>query len=125
MGQNRPVKATSIHAEVQQWSGPMPAPESLAKYEDIIPGSAERILVMAEKEQGHRHDMEEKTSKRQLWLAIFSTFCAFVSILSLIALVVYAIYAESYNSALATIIGAIAAVAGVFSIGKFLKSKEK
>lgn len=32
----------------QSWVGPMPAPERLREYEEIVPGSAERILRMAE-----------------------------------------------------------------------------
>ncbi len=30
------------------WSAPLPAPQDLAGYEDIVPGSAERIIAMAE-----------------------------------------------------------------------------
>jgi uncharacterized membrane protein len=33
----------------QAWSGPLPPPDILAEYETVLPGSAERILCMAEK----------------------------------------------------------------------------
>lgn len=33
-----------------QYSGPLPKPEDLAKYEQVIPGAAERIIKMAERE---------------------------------------------------------------------------
>jgi len=32
----------------------------MEKYERISPGAADRILAMAEKEQAHRHEQEEK-----------------------------------------------------------------
>jgi uncharacterized membrane protein len=31
-----------------RFSGPLPPPEALAKYNDILPGAADRIITMAE-----------------------------------------------------------------------------
>lgn len=45
--------------QVQQWSGPLPAPADLEKFNEIIPNGAERILAMAEKEQEHRIEYEK------------------------------------------------------------------
>jgi Predicted membrane protein (DUF2335) len=36
------------------WSGPLPPPSELEKIDQIIPGGADRLLRMAEKEQAHR-----------------------------------------------------------------------
>lgn len=36
----------------------MPAPEDLARYDELLPGAAERILSMAEREQHHRTHLE-------------------------------------------------------------------
>jgi hypothetical protein len=38
------------------WSGPLPPPAVLEKIDEIIPGGADRLLCMAEKEQTHRID---------------------------------------------------------------------
>lgn len=38
------------------WSGPLPPPAELEKIDLIIPGGADRLLRMAEKEQTHRID---------------------------------------------------------------------
>jgi uncharacterized membrane protein len=38
--------------------GPLPPAEELAKYERVLPGSADRIVAMAEKEQQHRHERQ-------------------------------------------------------------------
>lgn len=40
-------------------SGPLPAPETLAGYDQVLPGAAERILCMAEKQQASRIALEE------------------------------------------------------------------
>ncbi len=51
------------HNQVQiaeQYQGPIPPPKFLSAYEEICPGLADRIIIMAEKEQTHRQDMEDK-----------------------------------------------------------------
>lgn len=40
------------------FKGPLPPPGMLAHYEEVCKGSAERILSMAEIEQGHRIEIE-------------------------------------------------------------------
>ena len=42
----------------EQFSGPIAHPRHLREYEEILPGSAERIIAMAEKQQGHNIEME-------------------------------------------------------------------
>jgi uncharacterized membrane protein len=41
-----------------KFSGPIPPPEILAGYERVHPGSADRIITMAETESQHRREME-------------------------------------------------------------------
>lgn len=40
------------------YSGPIPPASELAKYNEIIPNGAERIMQMAERTQAHQHLME-------------------------------------------------------------------
>jgi len=42
-----------------QWSGPLPPPEALEKFNAVIPNGADRIVKMAEAEQAHRHEYEK------------------------------------------------------------------
>lgn len=60
----------------ERYQGPLPAPRDLEQYERILPGAAERILRMAEKQQDYRIGMEIrslKTASRQVarghWMA--------------------------------------------------------
>ena len=39
-------------------SGPIPDPATLQQYDILVPGSAQRIIAMAEREQAHRHARE-------------------------------------------------------------------
>lgn len=43
-----------------QFSGPLPPPEVLERYDKIVPGSARRLLAMAEKQAEHRQSVERK-----------------------------------------------------------------
>jgi uncharacterized membrane protein len=42
------------------YSGPLPPPEVLRKFEDVLPGSAERIFSQFEQQSAHRRAQENK-----------------------------------------------------------------
>ena len=47
---------------LETWHGPLPPPSILGEYEAALPGSADRILAMAESEQKNRHENAERTA---------------------------------------------------------------
>lgn len=57
--------ALSIIKE-ESFSGPIPHPRSFKEYEAVLPGSADRILKMAEDQQKHRMELEKTAIKKQL-----------------------------------------------------------
>ena len=68
---------TSVSVGVSKFSGPLPPPESLEGYERVLPGSADRILAMAEEQASHRISMEAAAlqhemaqSNRGLWAGL-------------------------------------------------------
>jgi len=58
-----------IIAEAWRFAGPLPPPELFAEYDRVLPGSAERILAMAEREQKHRHDVVSRGQQDEHTLA--------------------------------------------------------
>ena len=52
---------TNISLIEAVWEGPLPPPEALRQYEEIIPGSANRILKSVEKQQEHGRNIERAT----------------------------------------------------------------
>ena len=50
-----PADVTAIRAS---WRAPLPPPNALARYNDVLPGAAERILQMAEKQQEQDHNIQ-------------------------------------------------------------------
>lgn len=47
-------------------TGPIPPPGTLEQYNRILPNAADRIISMAEREQEHRHKMQEKLVNAQV-----------------------------------------------------------
>ena len=110
------------HVQLQHhYSGPLPHPETVAKYDQIVPGAAERIITMAEKEMVHRHDTENAMTKNAIRTTYLGITFAFLSVLVLSGSVLYALYKGFDTVAGSIAVGSIAAVAGVFI---FFKSKQ-
>ncbi|MCL2844169.1 MAG: DUF2335 domain-containing protein [Chitinivibrionia bacterium] len=101
------------------YSGPLPPATELGKYEQILVGAAQRILILAEKEAEHRHIIENKFMKS---VARGQIFAFFLILLSLAVMSVGIIL----NVPLATIPPAIVALSGLASafIGKNSQIKE-
>ena len=49
---------TAVISHTQIYSGPLPSPEAFARYNEVLPNAADRILGMAEKEQEIRHEAQ-------------------------------------------------------------------
>jgi uncharacterized membrane protein len=71
------VNASRTQIAASYHHGPLPSPETFAHYEQVCPGAAERILIMAEKQAGHRQNMEmiiTKSNSRDSSLGIIFAF---------------------------------------------------
>lgn len=55
-----PQAQANHHVQLHQWQGPLPPPGALREFDDVLPGSAERIVRMVELEQAERHQHEQK-----------------------------------------------------------------
>lgn len=68
-----------VHAAVEQrFSGPIPHPDILAHYNNIVPGAAERIIQMAESEKEHRHHIEKSALQADISEARLGQIFAFL-----------------------------------------------
>lgn len=57
--QTSQVPAGQVRQVTQQYSGPIPPPEILYRFDQIVPGAAERILIMAEEDAKHQREIEK------------------------------------------------------------------
>jgi len=58
-------------------SGPLPPPEVLHGYNVVVPGSAERILVLVEQQQAHRHSLETSAMRIESRNSLLGIIAAF------------------------------------------------
>lgn len=129
MKNTNPSKEQQQHIETyavrqSHYSGPLPMPEDLAKYDQVVPGAAERIIRMAEDEMKHRHDSDNRMAKSIIRTTVISIIFAFLSVVILSFLVFFALYSGYAQVAGVIAVGSIAAVAGVFIFFKKSNNKE-
>lgn len=101
-------------------SGPLPHPSILRGYEDILPGSAERILQMAEKEQIHRFDLDFKFHKTDSRDSLLGIVCA--TVLGVLTLTSGVFIVKLAPSTSGIVIGGLLGASGLAAIvGTFIR----
>ncbi len=127
-------REVSIVAHQESYSGPLPPASEFAKYNETLPGAAERILAMAEKEQDFRQKqmVKELESKHSLQNSAIHASTEFMRRGQLIAAVLAALFfsaaaflfvKEQYLLGTAILLG-IAGLAYVFISGKYKSGKD-
>jgi uncharacterized membrane protein len=104
-------------------SGPLPPAETLIQYNSVIPNGADRIMIMAEKQQDHRMALENKAITSQLGQSRAGQIFGFI--LCLLALSASTYLGFTGHEAIGSIIGSttIIAMASIFVLGKRSNSK--
>ena len=106
-------------------AGPLPPPEMLAGYEEVLPGSPERILRMAEKQEEHRHSIEKTVIAGNVRAQQLAVIFAFLIGLSGIgggtAIALYGHALGGFSAVLAT----LASLVSVFFYGRREQRKER
>lgn len=104
-----------------EFSGPIPPPNIIKGYEEILPGAADRIISMAEKQSEHRQQMEQTMVSSESRDSLLGVLFAFgLGIGCIIAAIVIVIMVPENVGAIS---GATMGVAGIGSIiATFIKS---
>jgi uncharacterized membrane protein len=116
--------AIAVSAQVSGYSGPLPPPEELKGYEEVLPGAAERIVAAFEKESNHRREIEraqadtagyafrhELADRRTgLWLGFLVSIGGFV--------LAYALGKQSPAAGAGVVIAQVTGLATVFITGR-------
>lgn len=109
--QVRQVVAEVIQSE---FSGPIPPPNIIKGYEDVLPGAADRILSMAEKQSNHRQEMERTIIKAESRDGLLGVLFAFLLGLGCIVAAIVIVCLVPQNSG--AISSSVLGVAGIGSI---------
>jgi uncharacterized membrane protein len=92
--------------------GPLPAPEDFEHYDHVLPGGAERIMRLTEREQAHRHKQEGRLVTGEYATRILGQVGALLALAMLLVLVGYC--AAIGQPIAAGVIGAIGAIVVAF-----------
>lgn len=115
---------TAITRVEASYTGPIPPPGMLVKYNEAFPGAAERILAMAERQSAHREEMETTVVTASVKSQTRGSWFAFIIAMTAIVGGIYLIKLGKDTEGLSAIIGSLVALAGVFVYGKKKESKE-
>ncbi|CCO25463.1 DUF2335 domain-containing protein [Maridesulfovibrio hydrothermalis] len=108
----RSVASKQIH-----FQGPIPDPETFKAYEQALPGAADRILSMTERQSKHRQEMEKYAIRSENNLQLVGLVFGLIVSLAIIVGGVWCIL-KGYSIA-GTLLtgGALASLVGVFVYG--------
>lgn len=107
------------------FSGPIPHPDILKGYNEIVPGAAERILIMAEEQQKHRFSIENKIVSSSIKMRSRGSVLAFVILLLVIMSGIYLIIIGKPISGFVTLITALVPVLTTFLKTNLLNIKNE
>lgn len=109
---------------ISEFSGPIPPPNIIAGYEEVVPGAADRIIQMAEKQAAHRQSIEQMVAKVEARDSLLGILFAFVlGIGSIVACIVVVLTVRENAGAIA---GSLLGVTGIGSIvTAFLKTTRR
>ena len=81
----------------QSFSGPLPHPDVLRKFNEIVPGAAERIIKMAEEQSAHRKELEKKVVDSDIARSKWGQILGFIiAITGLGVSVIVAVYGSAF-----------------------------
>ena len=98
----------------EQYSGPLAHPRILAGYERYLPGSTDRILSMAEEQQKHRVQMEDRGQQAAIERDKRAMNRGFVLALVMMLLSAFALYLGSDLAGFGFVATSVVSLAGVF-----------
>ena len=116
-----------VHAAVQQelsfFSGPLPPPNDLIKYNEVFPDCGKVIVEMAQKEQSHRHSTEDRRLDGDISLArrgqLIGGFLALVAVVGAIYLLAH----DKSITGLSVLGGVVLVFGGAFVYDRYQKSQ--
>jgi len=114
---------SEIHVQ-QSFSGPLPPPETLAKYNDVLPNAAERILAMAESQHQHRQALEYKVVAANVGAQKMGVALGFIVGMTAIGGGIYLAATGKPVSGLTAIISSLTALVGTFVYGRQTQKKD-
>lgn len=103
----RPGRAVKVIATTvgASFSGPLPPPDTLIRYNDAVPNAADRIITMAEQQAAHRRQMESAYLAQDHLRSVLGIGAGLVVVLAVLAASVFLVVTG--NPVAGTILGSV------------------
>ena len=121
---NTHPSAIAVKTE-QSFSGPLPPPQILDHYNQIVPGSAEKIISLWETQVMHRQELEKKAIGSDIIQSYYGATLGFIIAMSSIGAGTFLAYIGRPSEGLAAIITALVGLVGVYGWGSYQRRKER
>ena len=116
------LRSTSV---TTSFKGPIPPPIILAQYEEVVPGSAERLLAMVESQSAHRQALEKTVvngDSKRAYLGLAAGFIVALAVVSGGGFLVYNGHDWAGASIITTV---VVGLVGVFVYGTQTRKAER
>jgi len=117
-----PQSVTNIQVS---YSGPLPQPEVLERYERAVPGSAGRIFKQFEEQSAHRRAIESRVISSNTFCQVLGSVSALLVGLLAIGGGLYLVHEGKSVVGLVALLGTMASLAGVYVYGKRDQNAER
>lgn len=118
--QNAGIAATVVH----QFSGPIPPPDALERYERLQPGFANRIMTMAEGQAQHRQSLEKAVTTANIRSEARGQVLGFIIAMTVIAISAVILWQGKSIEGLIGMLGTVTVLASVFVYGRWRRDRE-
>lgn len=107
-----------------EFSGPVPPPQILERYEQLVPGIAKQIFETVDRQSAHRQAIEKKIIHHNIIRSYIGQATGFIIAMSALVFGFILIIKGQSAEGIASILTALAGVVGVNIYGKYKQSKE-
>lgn len=111
-------------AIVEEYRGPIPSAGELKRYEDILPGAADRILTMAENQAAHRQKLEAEAITANIKNSRRGQAFAFIISMAVVVVGFILIMCDKNGWGLSMILADLAILAAVFVGNRVSEARE-
>jgi len=121
----RRVEARVVKATMQAFSGPLPHPEILAQYNQLLPNAAERIISMAERQQEHRQGLEACVVRANTFDQRLGLVLGFIVMMFVAGSGVLCVYIGKNTAGLSALLASVGGPVAAFIYGRKKQSDER
>jgi uncharacterized membrane protein len=121
----RRVERKLVQQTMQSFAGPLPPPSMLVEYNGAVQGGAERIMVMAEKQQEHRHQIESRVVWSNTTDQRIGLILGFIVMMSVAGAGIWCVSIGKDTTGLSALITSVGGPVAAFIYGRKKQSEER